>query len=159
MLTRVSFFSLQHMLTLEPSPLAVVISVTDSSPRAARPALQGYRDALRLEFVDVAEEHVNVAVGSWPAEPTLQEHEELSGLRGERLPALSDAVAIRSFLDAHHGTPEPVEVLVHCFAGASRSAAIASWAAEHYDLPLVDVAGRGTNEANERLGRLLRQPS
>lgn len=151
--------SLQRMQSLPPSAQAIVVSVTDSSPHAIRPTLHGYRDVLRLEFLDIAEEHVNASVGSWPLEPTRQEHEELSGLRGERLPALSDAVAIRRFLDAHHGTPEPIEVLVHCFAGASRSAAIASWAAKHYGLPLVDVAGRGTNEANERLGRLLRQPS
>lgn len=155
MLTRVSFMSLQHFQALAASPRAVVISVTDSSPHSVRPALHGYRDALRLEFVDIAEEHVNAPAGSWPLEPTTREHEELSELRGERIPAMSDAVAIRRFLDAHHAAAEPLEVLVQCFAGASRSAAIAVWTAQSYGIPLVDVLGRGTGEANERLGRLL----
>lgn len=148
--------SLQRMQSLQPSAKAVVVSVTDSSPHAVRPTLRGYRDVLRLEFLDIAEEHVSAAVGSWPLEPTPQEHERLSEHRGERLPALSDAIAIRQFLDAHHAAAEPVEVLIHCHAGASRSAAIAAWVAEHYRIRLIDVAGRGTDEANERLGRLLR---
>ncbi len=159
MLTQVSFMSLQRVQAMAASPHVVVISVTDSAADAVRPALNGYRDALRLEFVDMAEEHVNAPIGSWPREPTPQEHEALSGLRGERLPAFSDAVAIRRFLDGHHGAAEPLEVVIHCFAGASRSAAIAGWAAEHYSVPLVDAAGRGTDEANERLSRLLRETS
>ncbi len=157
MLRQVSFMSLQRMQALAASPHAVVISITDSSPHAVRPALHGYRDALRLEFLDIAEEHVSAAIGSWPLEPTPSEHERLSEHRGERLPALSDAVAIRQFLDAHHVAKEPIEVLVHCYAGASRSAAIALWAAEHYGIQLVDVATRGLDEANARLGRLLTQ--
>jgi predicted protein tyrosine phosphatase len=159
MLTSVTFMSLQRMQSLPPSAQAVVVSVTDSSPHAVRPTLHGYRDVLRLEFLDIAEEHVGAAVRSWPLEPTPQEHERLSEHRGERLPALSDALAIRQFLDAHHGAAEALEVLIHCHAGASRSAAIAAWVAEHYGIPLVDVAGRGTDEANERLGRLLRHTS
>lgn len=157
MLRQVSFMSLLRLQALAASPHAVVISITDSSTHAVRPALNGYRDALRLEFLDIAEEHVNAAIGSWPLEPTPSEHERLSEHRGERLPALSDALAVRKFLDTYHAAAELVEVLVHCYAGASRSAAIAVWAGEHYGIPLVDVAGCGLDEANARLGRLLRQ--
>lgn len=149
--------SLQRMQSLPPSAKAIVVSVTDSSPHAVRPTLHGYRDVLRLEFLDIAEEHVGAAVGSWPLEPTPQEHERLSEHRGERLPALSDALAIRHFLDAHHAAAETVEVLVHCYAGASRSAAVAAWAAQYYGIPLIDVAKGGTHEANARIARLLRK--
>lgn len=155
MLTQIAFMSLERMLSLAPNPKAIVISITDSSPRAVRPGLTGFRDVLRLEFVDIAEEHVGAAVGSWPDEPTSAAHESISGLRGERVPALSDAVAVRRFLDRHHAASEPTVVLVHCFAGASRSAAIARWAASTFGIPLDDVAGRGTLEANERVLRLL----
>lgn len=157
MLTRVAFMSQQRLQALRPTPQAIVISITDSAPRAVRPVLDGYCDGLRLEFLDISEEDVNAAVGSWPMEPSQEEHERLSECRGERLPALSDAVAIRRFLDDHHAADRSVEVLVHCFAGASRSAAIAVWAAEHYGIALVDVAGRGTDEANGRPSRLLRR--
>jgi predicted protein tyrosine phosphatase len=155
MLTQVSFMPLKRVLSLAPSPQTIVISITDSSPRAARPDLRGYRDVLRLEFVDIAEEHVGAAVGSWPVEPTPDLHESISGLPGERLPALSDALAVRNFLDAHHATAAPTALLVHCFAGASRSAAIAQWASMTYHIPLDDVEARGTSDANERLLRLL----
>lgn len=155
MLTHIAFMPLARFLSLAPDPLVVVVSITDSSPRAVRPNLEGYHDALRLEFVDVAEEHVGDAVGSWPVEPTPEEHEKLGELRGERLPALSDALAVRRFLDKHHAAANRLAVLVHCFAGASRSAAVAQWAATNYGIPLEDVAGRGTSASNERVLRLL----
>jgi len=156
MLKQVSFMSLQRMQALEASKHAIVVSVTDSSPHSVRPQLDGYRDVLRLEFIDITEEHVGAEPGAWPLEPTPLQHEQLTELWGERMPALSDAVAIRTFLDAHHAGIESIEVLVHCFAGASRSAAIAMWAAAYYGVPLVDLSGRGTGEANERLLRLLK---
>ena len=155
MLSQISFMPLARILTLTPNPDAIVISITDVSPWAIRPNLEGYLDVLRLQFVDVAEEHFGAEVGPWPIEPTHDEHESISGLRGERLPALSDAAAVRHFLDKHHAKAEPTAVLVHCFAGASRSAAVAQWAAATYGIPLEDVAGRGTAESNQRLLRLL----
>ena len=155
MLTRISFLPLARVLVLDPNPTTVVISITDSSPRAVRPTLAGYRDILRMEFVDVAEEQFGLASGTWPPEPTLEEHEKFSGLIGERIPTHSDATAIRAFLDKHHAAPESIAVLVHCFAGASRSAAVAKWASAAYDVPIDDVERRGTDEANERLLRLL----
>ena len=155
MLDEVSFMSLERVLALAPNQSTIVVSITDSSPLAVRPSLEGYRDVLRLEFVDITEEDVGAVVGSWPSEPTTEEHEQISGLRGERLPAVSDAEAVRDFLYKHHLAPERVSVLVHCFAGASRSAAVARWAAATYDIPLDDVAGRGTSQHNKRLSRLL----
>lgn len=157
MLTRISFMPQARVLALDPFPSTVVISITDSSPYAVRPTLAGFLDVLRLEFVDVAEEQFCVAAGAWPPEPTSEEHEKFSGLLGERIPTLSDAIAIRAFLDKHHNKPEPVAVVVHCFAGASRSAAVAKWAGTVYDVPIDDVERRGTEEANERLLRLLGQ--
>jgi predicted protein tyrosine phosphatase len=155
MLTKIAFMPLAQVLALTPSPHAIVISITDVSPQATRPGLDGFLDVLRLQFVDVAEEHFGAEVGTWPVEPTQDEHESISGLRSERLPALSDATAVRHFLDKHHATTHQTAVLVHCFAGASRSAAVAQWAAGTYGIPLEDVAGRGIAESNQRLLRLL----
>lgn len=75
----------------------------------------------------------------------------------ERAPELSDAQAIVTFVRKHHHSSEPVRLVVHCYGGVSRSAAVAQWVAVAHGVPLPQL-GDGIHEldrANPRLLRLL----
>lgn len=62
------------------------------------------------------------------------------------------AAAIRAFAARVHALPQPVEFVVHCKAGISRSAAVAKWVSETYG---VKATGKpfniGTSQANTLL--------
>lgn len=155
MLADVRFVSQEAARRFKPSRQTVVVSITDSSGASDRPDFTGFRDVLPLSFVDVSEECVGALPGCWPLQPSTCEHQFLSGLQGEEVPTLGHAQAIGSFLQKHHASSTRIKVLVHCYAGASRSAAVAKWAAQQFDVPLRDPLKRGTRDANLRVMRLL----
>jgi len=154
MLKDIMFLSLTKMKRVRPDINTIVISILDSSEASGRPRLKGFRGVLSLEFEDIAEEHHNVEAGAWPDEPCLACHEQFAS-RGERLPALSDAERIVTYLKHHHASPDPVRVIIHCHAGISRSAAVAEWASVRYWIPLTLMKDQSTDRANPRLLRLL----
>jgi predicted protein tyrosine phosphatase len=154
MLKDIVFLSVNKMKRFRPDKDTIVISILDSSEAADRPRLKGFRGVLSLEFEDIAEEHHKVEAGAWPDEPTSEEHKQFAS-RGERLPALSDAARIVTYLQHHHASPDPVNLVVHCHGGISRSAAVAEWASVRYWIPISLLKDQSTERANPRLLRLL----
>ena len=157
MIKDIVFLSVSKMKRVRPSQDTVVVSILDNSEARDRPRLAGFRGALTLEFEDVAEEHKGHEPGSWPAEPTEEEHAQFAHHRGERLPTLADAARIVRFLEHHHSSPDPIKLIVHCHGGISRSAAVAHWASVRFWLPVTMAADQSLDRANPRLMRLMNQ--
>ena len=157
----VVFLSRLEALKLEPDADAVVISLI--VPDASVSFAPGWHDVLQLEFDDIYEEAMGVAVGSIPdAEQTHMVH-EYSGAT-YRLPDANHAREIVRFLAQHEGGCCIFRrVIVHCNQGRSRSAAVAQFVADRYDVPILNadpewrdrVAMSDTSRANPRLLRLL----
>lgn len=145
------------MRRLRPRRDAIVISVLDSQERMSYrlPRFSGYRSVLSLEFEDTAEETKLADPGSWPDVPSDEEHARFCQGAGMRVPDMRDAEKIASFVDGHHRSDESLELLIHCHAGVSRSAAIAKWASTYTDVPLSSNCRCSTERANPRVLRLL----
>ncbi|MEI8301646.1 MAG: hypothetical protein WCG13_00020 [Burkholderiales bacterium] len=156
MLKTVSFLSLAAFLELSPSEAVAVISIRDYSSSRKLPSFEGYRHVLPVHMLDVAEEHLRLSPGTWADEPTASQHLEYCEEPDNYAPSLSHAQAIQNFLVELDAETTGFDVVVHCSQGVSRSAAVASWAAERFGIPLIDPAGQGLAEANPRLLRLLR---
>lgn len=157
MFKEVIFLSAEKMAMFKPSMDAVIVSILDRDEERCRPALTGFRDVLRLQFEDTYEEGKLASPGSWPDEPSDEEHARFAQGRGERVPTLSDAQAIVTFLDKHHQTFDQLTLVAHCMGGISRSAAVASWASVRYWAPINCVMS--TDWANPRLMRLMDKAS
>ncbi len=156
MIEEIAFFSLDEVRRLKAAPDRAVISVLDRSEDPCRPAFDGYGRVLRLHFEDTAEEGKLARAGQWPDEPTPEEHQRFAQGRGERVPALSDALTIVNFLRDCFSDPDVAwHVVIHCYGGISRSAAIAQWASVRYWKPLNAQGRTNTEFANPRLLRLL----
>lgn len=109
MLSEVVFTSRAQAERQTPPPNWAVISITEPSTTAA--ALQdGWHDVLRLKFDDVDVATDEAATVFSP----------------------EDAVAVLHFVTKNASEVEGI--LVHCFAGISRSAAIAKFIADMYRL-------------------------
>lgn len=158
----VSRFVIQE---LPPSHNIIVISLT--SPNDPARIAIGWRDVLRLEFHDVCEEVFGVTAGSIPDEQEHYTHEFGApnyGMALFRLPTSVHAKAIMDFLARNEGgCCDFVDVIVHCDQGKSRSAAVAQFVANRYDVPILNtdpawqdrVSMLDTSRANPRLLRLL----
>jgi predicted protein tyrosine phosphatase len=155
MLKSVEFMSLKSMKSLQPNESVAVISIHDSSSLRDLPTFDGFLDVLRLNMLDVCEEHMRQAPGTWAAEPSREQHYEYCGIDENYAPALSHASAIRAFVDNIHARADEIALVVHCSFGISRSAAVAGWASERFGVKLHDRAGKGLGEANPRITRLL----
>ncbi len=153
MFKEVIFMSAEKMALFKPCLNTVVVSVLDRSEEHRRPALTGFRDVLRLKFEDTYEEGKLAQLGSWPDEPTDEEHARFCQGRGERIATLTDAQAIVDFLAKHHDTFDQLTLVAHCMAGISRSSAVASWASVRYWAPI--NCTMSTEWANPRLMRLM----
>lgn len=95
----------------EPSPCSSVISIGD--PGQEPPwCLHEYSEFLRVEFLDL--------------EPDICERHKISP---DKLFNEYQAREIVSFVRAMHNHDRPVDLIVHCEAGVSRSAAVALYAA------------------------------
>ncbi len=147
--------SLKAFKLLMPCADAAVISIRDSSTVRGLPTFAGFREVLPLDMLDVCEEHALCAPGSWAEEPSNQQHRQYCEIPDNFAPALSHAHAVQEFVDRLHDCADEVDLVVHCSAGVSRSAAVAAWAAERLGVPLLDRAGVGLGEANPRVLRLL----
>lgn len=149
----VLFLSLESMKLLPPSEDVVVVSILDSdeNKRFKRPSFVGFCDVLELTFEDTFEELKLAADGAWPDNPTADEHAKLCQSKGERIPSLNDALTIVLFLNKHSFKNKTL--VVHCFGGISRSAAVASWVSSKFWVPITST--NSTENANLRLIRLL----
>lgn len=155
MLTSVEFMSLKAVKSLPPGASVAIISIRDSASARDLPSFGGFRDVLPLHMLDVCEEHALHAPGAWANEPTDEQHLQYCEIPDNFAPSLSHAQAIRAFVDRLHGCADELDLVVHCSAGVSRSAAVALWAAERFGIALRDGAGVGLGAANPRILRLL----
>ncbi len=112
MIRSVQFMSVDKAEAFVPERPTVAISILAPGMEEAR--LQGFQDVLRLYFTDA------VTAGN-----------EKTVLFDQKF-----ARQIVDFLDRYHREVEDFDLLIHCQAGVSRSAAIAVWAASEFGLPL-----------------------
>jgi predicted protein tyrosine phosphatase len=155
MIKDIDFLSVAQMRRVRPSLDTVVVSILDNSESTERPRLAGFRSVLSLEFEDTSEESKKHEPGSWPDEPTDEEHARFALYPGERAPTLTDAERIVEFIRRHHASPDALNLVVHCHGGISRSAAVAHWASARLWVPMSNANMRSTDRANPRLLRLL----
>lgn len=157
----VVFLSRLEALKLKPDPDAVVISLI--VPNASVHFAPGWHDVLQLEFDDIYEESMGVAVGSIPDAAQTHLVHEYNGAT-YRLPDANHARGIAKFLARHEGGHcISRRVVVHCNQGRSRSAAVAQFVADRYGVHILNadlewqdrVAMSDTSRANPRLLRLL----
>lgn len=133
----------------------VLISILDKGERAKRESTikySGFIDVLKLSFEDTYEE-VKLSSKLWEDEPSEEEHALHAMDKGERAPTLSDALEIKNFFLKHHGNQEEIDLLVHCYGGISRSAAVAYFLSTKFFIPLNTC--RCTDSSNKRVLRLL----
>ena len=116
----------------------------------------GFWGVLPLNMLDVCEENARQAPGAWADEPTREQHFKYCEIPDNCAPSLSHAHAIRDFVCQLHECEDELELVVHCSAGVSRSAAVAWWASERFGASLRDSASVGLGEANPRILRLLK---
>lgn len=163
----VVFLSRLEALGLLPDPDAVMISLI--VPNALVCFAPGWKAVLQLEIDDIYEEALGMAAGSIPDELVHFVHEFGApnyGMAIYRLPNAAHAKAIAKFLAQHEGGCCVFRrVIVHCNQGKSRSAAVAQFVADKYNVPLLNadpawqdrVAMPDTSRANPRLLRLLQK--
>jgi predicted protein tyrosine phosphatase len=150
----VSRTTFENHMKLSSARKYVAISITDPSAKPAR-APGGLSGLLRLAFEDEFEEGLGVAVGGLP--DLHERHQEGVRLFFDNLELCdaSDAAKIFRLLQHHAIGVEDVDLIVHCNAGISRSAAVAKFASDHFGCQIVQ-GERDTSGANSRLTRLLR---
>lgn len=112
MIKSIEFMSLEKAQAYVPVHRTVAISILSPGMQEAR--LRGFEDILRLYFTDA------VTAGS-----------EETVLFDQKF-----ARQIVDFLDGYHKVTSDFDLLIHCHAGVSRSAAVAVWAASEFGLPL-----------------------
>lgn len=153
MINSIQFLSRKDFNNLTPSPKSVVISILDHYEERVHgsPNLKGFKDSLSLRFMDTWEsEGVQ-----WPDDPSSQEHFAFSRCLLERVPTLEHARSIVQFVNKHMKAKHSVDLVVHCQAGISRSAATALWS-RHFTLaPIKYHKNQDFSGANPRLIRLL----
>lgn len=155
MLKDIHFMGYREANFLEPRWDTVVISILDPTEEEVRPPqLHEFRDTLELTFVDVFEEH---GKQSWPDEMSAQEHAAATSMATGKAAEIIDAQRIVEFINRHHESTEVVTLVVHCYGGVSRSAAVAKWAGKTYAAPLpqLDDGIHDLEGANPRVMRLL----
>jgi len=115
MLKCVHFIPLSQAEKLEGRPDVIVVSIHD---RHFLPQLRsGFRDVLRLHFDDYD-----------------QQRDGLDALQDAITP--EQAETLKSWLEPYLRANAEFTLLVHCYAGISRSAAVAWWAHKAYGLEL-----------------------
>ena len=155
MLKEVLFMGVREAMKLEARQDTVIISILDQFEECNRPDhLHKFRDHLILNFVDTFERPGDP---DWPDQMSEAEHKVICKYDEDKAPELSDALRIVEFIDKYRDAPEEVRLIVHCQGGVSRSAAVAKWAGEFYQVPLSQL-GDGIHlldAANPRVMRLL----
>lgn len=138
---------------IKATPNMVVISIgsdDDDPPRLNR----GFAGAIRLCFEDHSEETAGLPVGILPD----LHPRHAAGVRiyanNYELCDWNDARRIVTQLDHYAVKEGEFELVVHCQAGISRSAAVAQFAADRY-CAVIENANPDTSGANPRLLRLL----
>lgn len=135
---------------IAPRQDASIVSITDPDEPLACIA-DGFHGLLRLQFHDLEEESINVPVGLLP---DLRPGGRRIDFGRAVLPDASDAIKIITFIRDLSAMAGLFHLIVHCEAGISRSAAVASFVADRFCVP-IEQANPDTSAANARLLRLL----
>jgi predicted protein tyrosine phosphatase len=119
---RVSFCSRGVVVATTPDPNTALISLTD--PTAAPPQLDwdAWHSYLKLQFFDF-----DLTLITDP--------EDLRYVRERYRPLMNPNIARTIVSFVHRAMKAKVNILVHCEAGVSRSAAVAKWITDQYNLP------------------------
>lgn len=134
---------------LQTTSTMAIISITDPGERPAR--LPKGIPVLRMEFIDLYEEALGLPVGVFPdrlPQPLAVFYDRYE------MPDGHHAEHIVGFIDRQARREEFIDLVVHCQAGISRSAAVAQFVADRYGVP-IDQANPDTSAANARVLRLL----
>lgn len=130
-----------------------LISILDKSEASCRPDLSQFAKVICFDFEDTSEESKLMPADSFGDYPTMAQCAQFAQGKGERVVDLHDAKAILDFVDQAMADPKPMTLAIHCYAGMSRSAAVAQFVSQAYGIDL--DSPKGTAGANPRLLRLL----
>ena len=124
---------------LKPTSSTIAISI-GAADEGAPPRLdRGFAGAIRLEFDDVYEESLNLPVGFFP-DLHPRHHDGVRIFAGNaNVFDFNDAHKINRFIGHYAVKPEPYDLVVHCFAGVSRSAAVALHSSFRYGARITGV--------------------
>lgn len=150
MIKEIIYTGVQDASTRVLDKTIVVISILDFNSKFPRPSFDGCKDKLELSFKDRCEEEYGSS--DWPDYISEDFSFRVLRQKGERLFDLSDAKRILSFFDKHHNSTEDLQLLIHCRAGVSRSAAVAMFLGEQYKIPFI---GGDRFRPNPRILRML----
>ena len=117
------------------------------------PRLNGFARILSLDFEDASEESRGFPIGSFPERPTQSDCDRYCFEKGERLFDMDDALRLHHFVKDAHQAEAPLGLAVHCYAGMSRSAAVALHFSKLLNVPI--DAQNPTENANRHVLRLL----
>ena len=132
-----------------------VISILDFSERFARPDLSDFPRSLMLEFEDVSDGS-EVLFGALLPDDTPEGLDRCPHNSQERFCTIKDALLIIDFLDSIQSDPRVKTLLVHCFGGVSRPAAVAQFVLDAYAPGNCTYTGMAVSTGkNPRLYRLL----
>lgn len=150
----VEHIGLEEMRRRTPSPNVLVISILDKTERDTHkaPNLAGYQGVLSLTFEDASEESRGMPSGHWPDEPSIDDHRKWASRKGQ-VPSTSHARSIAEFVEDHESREDSFHLIVHCFQGVSRSAAVALWVHQTTNAALLNNSSNSNK--NPRLYKLL----
>jgi predicted protein tyrosine phosphatase len=158
MIKTAKFMGALDARAMKPDSKVIVVSMLSHSEEWNRPEhLNEFKDHLVLQFMDVHEAYWE---DQWPDRLNQEQHRQACGVPLERAPEWADAIAIVAFLEKHAKADEEVHLIAHCMAGASRSPAVAQFAADVHGAVLPQIGDDWlvtTEGANPRLMRLLKK--
>lgn len=116
MLEQITFIPERKLSLITPGPSIALISITDLGYGAVCDS-QLWGAYLHLEFFDIEADDEEEGVFSY-----------------------ADAQSVRRFLDELSSQPI-THLVIHCYAGRSRSAAVAKFAGQMFDISVADTPG------------------
>ena len=134
-----SFCGISLLHRWMPPTAGTIAIVSISDPNKPRPALPPCAISLAIQFFDVRNDLL--------PEPSI--------LQG---PSSHDAKIIRNFLQELSDRADGVHLITHCQEGRSRSAAVAKFVAEHYQVPAWSPIGENLSCYNKPLYWFLQDP-
>lgn len=143
-----------HVREISSDLPCVIISILDYYTPHSRPNFSHFKDSLSLSFKDRCEEEYGHEQ-LWPDEPTREFNESVLGMPNERICSISDARRIDKFFEEWHDHRETLNLIVHCKSGVGRSAAIAKFYGDLYDISYSGTDPRKRFFPNPRVIRML----
>lgn len=154
MIREIRYGGCNHVRQFEKNKTAALISILDNHSPLTRPSRNDFGMYLHMSFKDRCEEDLGLQIGAIPDEPPKDLNKIIVG-RGERIVSLSDAKQILNFFTEAMQNSNINSLVVHCKSGVGRSAAIANWLGDAYDIPVTRVGPHREINPNLRVQRLL----